>query len=492
MSGESAVEAQLTAGTIAGRRVGEVLRFSAVPYAAPPVGAGRFALPQPVEPWTGVRAAHRPGPAPPQPAAGDELVPGMTPAATSEDCLTAEVWTPSVEGRRPVLVWVPGGRYQIGGASLRTYDGARLAGEGDLVVVGLNYRLGALGFLYAEGVPANLGLRDLLAALHWLRDEVAAFGGDPDRIVVIGESAGAGAITHLLAVAGTADLVAGAIVQSGAPAATLDPETATLVGRAVMDAAGAASVADLRTVPVDALVAAQDQACTALLGRVGMMPLHPVVDGDLLRATPLEAAAAGTLAPVALVVGTTAQEMELFRTAVPQLDNAVAVPFLAAKLAPVLGARPPDETVRRGLAAVGGDLVEAIADTDLHSPAALLADSHARRGLPVWRYRFAWPSPGIGAAHATDLPFTFGTLDVEGWRSFVGADDPERRATADQLSRRMRSAWTSFCHDLEPACDPVGPWPRHDPPHRPVVCLDRTVEVVEDPDGDRIGAWTRD
>ena len=160
----------------------------------------------------------------------------MVPEHQAEDCLTAEIWTPGVrDGRLPVLVWVPGGSYRIGAASLATYDGTHLARRG-VVVVGLNYRLGALGWLAADGVPSNLGLRDLRAAIDWLREVAPAFGGDPDRIVLMGESAGSGAIAHLLA---TGDVpVAGAILQSGAPAGTLDAATAAWVGEQFLDAAG--------------------------------------------------------------------------------------------------------------------------------------------------------------------------------------------------------------------------------------------------------------
>lgn len=483
-------ETTVTAGRLRGQ-LGEsngraALHFGAVPYAAAPVGEGRFASPRPVEPWVGVRDATGVSAAPPQVVAADGRVPDMAPAAISEDCLTAEVWTPAVEGRRPVLVWIPGGAYRSGGAGLATYDGARLAAEHDLVVVGLNYRLGVLGFLHADGVPANVGLRDLLAALRWLRDEVSAFGGDPERIVIMGESAGAGAICHLLAIPETADLIAGAIVQSGAPGATLDPATAARVGETVLAAAGVRTVDELRAVPVNALLAAQEAAVAQLLTTVGMMPLHPVVDGDLLPMAPLDAARAGSIAPVPLVIGTTADEMELFRDDVPPLPEDIAVAFLSRKLAPVLGHTPTADEIRRGLAAVDGDLVEAVADADLHLPAIAIADAHAASGWPTWRYRFDWKAPQIGAAHALDLPFTFGTLDVADWRDFAGAHDPR----SDRLSAAMRLAWAAFAHDLVPACAPIGAWPRYDPVRRATVHLTDPVHVTDDPDGDRRRAWT--
>jgi para-nitrobenzyl esterase len=482
-------ETTTTAGQLRGRTVespaGPVAAFRGVRYAR----AERFGLPEPVDAWIGVHDATEPGPAAPQLISDEQLVPDMAVAEIGEDCLTAEIWTPGVEGRRPVLVWIPGGRFQIGGAGLATYDGARLAAEGNLVVVGLNYRLGVLGFLVADDVPRNLGLRDLLTALRWLRTEVTSFGGDPDRIILMGESAGAGAIAHLLAIAETESLIAGAILQSGAPGSTLTPDAAAAVTDAVLRAAGVETEHGLRTLPLDDLLAAQAVADAEMLATVGMMPLHPVVDDDLLTGSPLDAARAGTLAAVPLVIGTTMHEMELFRDAIPELPAEFSVPFLASKLAPVLGTAPSDAAARRGLDAVGGDLAEAIADTDLHLPTALIADAHAARGLPVWRYRFAWEAPKIRAAHATDLPFTFGTLDVDSWRDFLGAGGADA-AAADQLSAAIRSAWATFCHSLRPECEPVGTWPVHDPTRRAQVILGRTVEVIDDLDGERFRAWT--
>ncbi len=187
------VTAETPSGPVVGRTDGAVVRFGGVPYAR----AERWAAPERHE-WREPLDATRPGAAPPQTVGGLDLVPGMIPAEQSEACLTAEICTTGLDGARPVLVWVPGGSYRIGAASLPLYDGSHLAAHG-VVVVGLNYRLGALGWLATDGVPTNLGLRDLRAAVEWLRDAVPAFGGDPERIVLMGESAGSGCIAHLLA-----------------------------------------------------------------------------------------------------------------------------------------------------------------------------------------------------------------------------------------------------------------------------------------------------
>jgi para-nitrobenzyl esterase len=451
-----------------------VVRFGGVPYAR----ADRWGLPESCT-WTEPFDATRPGPAPPQTVGGLDLVPGMIPDAQSEDCLTAELCTPSVDGSRPVLVWVPGGSYRVGGASLPLYDGAQLAAH-DVVVVGLNYRLGALGWLAVDGVPANLPLRDLRAAVDWLHANVAAFGGDPQRIVLMGESAGSGAIAHLLAA--YPDLpVTGAILQSGAPAGTLDADAAQWVAETFLASAGASSVDELRDVPVDALLAAQDQTVVDALAKVGMMPFHPWVDGEVLRGRAHES----PLPPIPLVVGTTAHEMELFRDQVPALPPAVAVPYLAGKAAR-LGIT--DEARVRAAFGVGGDdMVEAVADLELHVPNEILARGHEARGHAVYRYRFEWESPEKRACHALDLPFTFGTFDVSTWCEFAGATGA-RRAHADALSQQIREAWTSFAATGTPSDAVVGPWPTLGR-----VCLGSDEpQEFHDPVAHRTGIWLGD
>jgi para-nitrobenzyl esterase len=444
-----------------------VLRFGGVPYAR----AARFGLPEPAR-WSEPLDATRPGPAPPQTTDGLDLVPGMVAARQDEDCLTAEVCTPSLDGRLPVIVWVPGGSYRIGAASLPVYDGAALA-AGPAVVIGVNSRLGAFGWLAADGVPSNLALRDLRAAVHWVHETAPAFGGDPDHVVVMGESAGSGAVAHLLA---TGDLpISGAILQSGAPAGTLDAETAAWVAEQMLAAAQVTTVAELRDLPVDAVLAAQQHTVAAALGKVGMMPFHPWVDGDLLHDSPVRA----ELTAVPLGVGTTAHEMELFRDQVPELPEDVAVSFLTPKAA-ALGITD-ESVVRDALHAAGGDLVEAVADLELHLPNDMLSREHRARGNTVWNYRFDWEAPVRRACHALDLPFTFGTLDSDTWRDFAGAHDP----AADALSARMRAAWTSFARDGAPSDDVVGRWPDD-----ALVHLGRDASIGPDAVSDRLRVWT--
>jgi len=444
MPTDSTVVVETASGSVVGRRDGAVVRFGGVPYAQ----AARWGAPT-RSMWSEPLDATRAGAAPPQLVSGLDLVPGMIPSRQNEDCLTLEVCTGALEGARAVLLWVPGGSFLIGGGSLPVYDGAHLA-ERDVVVVSVNYRLGALGWLAADGVPSNLGLRDLRAAIEWLRANAPAFGGDPDRIVLMGESAGSGCIAHLLA--SDPDLpIAGAILQSGAPASTLDAERAALVGTRFLEAAGAASVDDLRDAPVDVLLAAQDVAVGSSQADVGAMPFHPWIDGELLQGP----AHTAKFAPVPLVVGTTAHEMELFRAQMPQLTEELTL-VAATRSAARLGITD-EARVHAAVEACGGDFVAATSDLELNIPNELLARQHAARGNRVYRYRFTWEAPVLRACHALDLPFTFGTLDSDTWRDFAGATGA-RAAPAAALSARMQEAWTTFAASGTPADSLAGPW----------------------------------
>ncbi len=446
--------------------------------------AARFGCPEPVDPVDPLDpACTPPGPFPPQRPEEPRVVPGMVLGETTEDCLRVEVWSPDLSGDRPVLVWIPGGAYLSGGASIPTYDGARLAAEGDVVVVGVNYRVGALGFLHAEGVPANLGLRDVRCALDWIRRHAGVFGGDPTRIVAMGESAGAGMLAHLLT--DPTLPIDGAIVQSGSPGSALADDVAATVTSTLLTEAGVGSVDDLRSLSLDAILEAQARACAVLEPTVGKMPFHPIVDGEAVRANPLDAARDGELAPVPLVIGTTAHELELYRT---ELD-AIPPSFAPIVIERARGALPLSPAgIELGVEAVGGDLGRAVADVQMHLPAFLMAESQARRGIDAWRYSFTWEAPERRACHALDLPFTFGTLEVDDWREWAGADGTNRTA-ADQLSTRMRQAWASFARDLVPACEPVGAWPKHTSARHPVVELGREVRLLDDPDAATRAAW---
>jgi para-nitrobenzyl esterase len=426
--------------------------FRGVQYAS----AARFAAPEPVTSWTGTRAATNFSPAAPQPIGGplDGLVPGGFNGATDEHaCLTLNVWTPdpSKGATKPVLVWFPGGAFTTGATSQPVYDGARFCAEQDAVIVTCNYRLGALGFLdtRAVGGVANCGLRDAIAALEWVRDNIATFGGDPSQVAIFGESAGGGIVLHIAAAPSARFLYRGAIVQSGATFNTLDETRAALVLEALLSELGLDGANQLIDVPVDELVRAQATAQGALLPTVGMMPFHPMVDDDLLAWPPAEALATGSAAQRPLVIGTTTDEMRLF------LDLSGEPPArdrLATRVARTLGVDETDAAtiIETYDAALGtGDTNEIWAalfsDIQMQVPADAMRDAQRAHG-PTFSYLFTWSAanPLLGACHGIDIPFTFGNF-VEGWADFVGADE-----AAHTVGRALRTAWAAFARDANP------------------------------------------
>jgi para-nitrobenzyl esterase len=463
-------------------------RFLGVPYAAPPAGPRRWARPLPPAPWADVRPADTFGPAAPQLPSPAPALPAFRPPAIAEDCLTLNVWTPELTGGRPVMVWIHGGAFTTGGSSQPVYDGARLAAEHDLVVVTVNYRLGALGFLNLDDatpdgdVVANAGLHDQLAALRWVQEHAAALGGNPAAITVFGESAGAGSILHLMSATRSDPPFRRAIAQSGEPK-TIDPDQARAVAAAFATAVGVdqPDTAHLRDVPLEALLDAQDRIAFDFLATIGAMPFAPSVDGGLLDRDVQAGFDAGRGASVDLLLGTTRDELRLFPDpAAATMDEA----RLQRRVSRVMPGADPIAAIgayRATLAAPAtpGEVWDAVrTDTMMRIPNLRVAESRAARDVPAFVYRFDWAAPGLGAAHAVDIPFTFGTFDREGWGDAVGHD-----RDAEALGVNLRAAWAGFARNGGPGVEALGPWPRYEPPRRATMLLGRDAGVVDDPDG---------
>jgi para-nitrobenzyl esterase len=378
-----------------------------------------------------------------------------------------------------VLVWFPGGAFTIGSASQPVYDGTRFCVEQDVVLVTCNYRLGALGFLDARpaGGTTNCGLRDAIAALQWVRDNVGAFGGDPGRVMVFGESAGGGMVLHLCASPAARGLFGAGIVQSGATFNTLDEAGAATARDALLSELRLSDAGALLDVPVDELVRAQAAAALALLPTLGTMPFHPMVDGDVLPARPVDALAAGAFAGGTLVVGTTTDEMRLF------LDTSGEPPArdrLCKRVARYLGVEPARADA---VLASYEDALETadtheiwatlFSDVEMQRPAAAVRDAHQAHGR-VYAYLFGWPARNraLGACHGIDIPFTFGNF-VDGWDDFVGADNAARA-----LSASMREAWAEVARRGNPG------WPAAPATMR----FGHHLAVVDDPVRDRLAA----
>ncbi len=473
--------------------------FRGIPYAAPPVGPLRFAAPRPPEPWSGVRDATEFGPSAPQ-APMRLPLPGMDIGPQDEDCLYLNVYTPGTSGSRPVMVWIHGGGFVIGSGSQPIYDGTALARRGDVVVVTLNYRLGPLGFLdltevcpELPGAVANAGLRDQIAALEWVRDHIAAFGGDPGRVTVFGESAGGMSVATLLAMPAARGLFHRAIPQSGAGHNVHTRESARRVaehflGKLGLSAREAATA--LREMPPDKLVDGQQQTLLDLGTRVGLLPFQPVVDGDSLPERPLEAVAAGAAEGVDLLTGTNRDEWKLFAFLDPGLASLDEDGLVARVAAQVGGSERAREIVRTYREAREGhrpadprELFFAIeSDRVFRIPAIRLAEAASRRHPGTWMYLFTWESPAMGGAlgscHALEVPFVFGAVGAPGADLFVGTG-PE----AEALEARMMDAWVAFARSGDPSHPglPGGRWPRYDEARRATLMLGPECAVELDP-----------
>ncbi|MFC9730301.1 carboxylesterase/lipase family protein [Streptomyces roseolus] len=461
-----------TRGPVRGeRRADGTCRFLGIPYAEPPVGALRFAAPEPPEPWVEALDATAYGPtAQRRPFAEVTTIP--EPGVPGAGVLNLNVFTPDTapaEGL-PVLVWIHGGGYVAGSAASPWYDGAAFNRDG-VVLVSLGYRLGIEGFLHLEDAPDNRGVRDWIAALEWVRDNIASFGGDPAKVTVAGQSAGGGAVLTLLAVPAAQGLFRGALAVSGAVLRPDGPETARAAARLFTARTGLpATAAALRDLGDDELLALQDRLAEDGPDRGGLPPmltLAPFADGELIPVPPAEALTTGDAgAGVPLVLGFTADEFSM----VPAPEG-VPLPAL-------LGSLGLDEERAAAFAAAHPGVPEpalfgrALTDVVFRRPNLAVADARAARQRPTWLYEFTWRSPVLGLAlHCLDLPFAFDLLDAEGVPRVAGAAPPQ--ALADAVHR----AWVAFVKDQDPGAD----WPRYTADGRATMLWDTESRVAGDP-----------
>ena len=315
-------------GEVRGSVADGVNTFKGIPYAAPPFGANRLRPPQPVAPWSGVRDALSYGPKTPQPSYPPEvsvLLPEL--AIPGEDCLTLNIWSPDLgSARQPVMVWIPGSAFQYGTAAMPWYDGSRFARDG-IVCVTINYRVGVDGFLYLGEGNANRALLDQVAALQWVQENIAAFGGDPQNVTIFGESAGAMSVGTLLSMPRAEGLFHRAIAQSGAAHPVISAATAQRVGRYLAEKLGVEATREaIAAVPLDRMLAAQAELEADLFAHpdperwgaevvASMVLWQPVVDGDVIPARPIDRIVAGAGADIDVMVGTNTDDWRLFLVA---------------------------------------------------------------------------------------------------------------------------------------------------------------------------------
>ncbi|MGW4384181.1 carboxylesterase/lipase family protein [Kitasatospora sp. NPDC004531] len=416
------------------RRADGSARFLGIPYAQPPVGALRFAAPVPPEPWSEVRDATAYGPtAQRRPFAAVTTIP--EPTIPGAGTLNLNVFTPAADPAAglPVLVWIHGGGYVAGSAASPWYDGAAFNRDG-VVLVTVGYRLGVEGFLHLPDAPDNRGVRDWVAALEWVRDNIAGFGGDPAKVTVAGQSAGGGAVQTLLAVPAARGLLRAAISASGA---VLEPD-APAVAAALAGLTGAVLTAEaLRDASDERLLALQD----ALGDGDPLLALAPCVDGESVTRPVAEAVAESE---VPLLLGFTAHEFAAPGSAAPGGPEVDAL-LAAFGLDPERAARFRAENPRAGSG-------EVLTDGLFRAPALALAEARVAAGRPTWLYQFEWTGTAPGRAgqayHCTDLPFAFDALAAEGVEEALGARPPQALADA------VHAAWVAFVRGLDPAWPP--------------------------------------
>ena len=496
---DSAVVAT-AAGRVRGLQLPGVLAFRNIPYAAPPVGEQRFAAPAPHAPWPDVRDARLAGPSAPfpRPAAGpmdDQPLfgPGWV---KGDDYLTTSIWTPGVSGPpRPVLVFVHGGAFVTGTSNVPLFDGSQFARQG-VVLVTLNYRLGIEGFLKIAGVPSNLGLRDQLAALRWVQANIGAFGGDPANVTVMGESAGGMSVATLLACPAAQGLFRRAIVMSGSGQAVLSGEQADRIAARYAQVLGIPNTAAAyRRFTPEQLLAAQPKVNPKMVHLEteeyadptgGLVLFFPVIDGDLVPATPLASARQGAGGPVDLLLGYNTDEANYFLIPTGLLKK-IRLNFVLTKAVQLVHPAPSalisaykKAYPKKKL----GELFSAIVTAyQFQVPSVRFADAHARQPGRTYMYELAWRSPAMGgtygAYHGLGLPLVFGTAAlVTGPRGMLGAAG----APAD-LAARMQAAWVAFARTGNPG------WAPYAPGERQTMRIDTTWELQTNPHARELQAW---
>ena len=500
---------ETTTGTVRGAHDGQTHRWLGIPYAADPIGPLRLRSPQPHPAWEGIRDALEFGNVAPQHAS--KIIPLPAGLRIAEDCLSLNIWAPVREQgddrQRPVMLWIHGGAYFIGFSAQDVYDGRSLAEHGDVLIVTINYRLGALGFLDFSSFgdeshifDSNLGLRDIIASLEWVKDNIAAFGGDPEDVTLFGESAGGGCVTTLMTSPKAAGLFHKAISQSSPASSVYGIERAESVAGAYLDIIGVPhdqAKTALREMDADTLAA----STANLLNHVattapGTVAFAPVVDGDVITDYPINIFRAGGAARIPLLIGTNHDEASLFKMMksplMPISESAIHEMFAQVSAeSPELVAMESQITAAYKDYPKQKGAMEISRDAGFRMPSIWVAEAHSRFA-PTFMYRFDTATPlmkllGIGASHATELPYVFGNLPDKVRNKDISFKLGGLRE-AHEISARMQAHWLAFACSSDPST-PDGAWPHYDETTRATLIINTKDVVENDPEGEIRRAW---
>ncbi len=482
-------DVQTKAGKVQGTQANGVSVWRGIKYAE----AERFKAPRPVQSWSGVKPATEFGPVAPQTQSG------LTDKGPqSEDCLYLNIFSPAADGKkRPVMFWIHGGGFVIGSGSADLYDGSKLAKRGDVVIVTINYRLGPWGFLYfkegnAAGYENNLGIKDQIAALHWVRENIAAFGGDPDQITIFGESAGGTSVETLLSTKLAKGLFKRAIIESGPPAILWSTDVATMLTNKYFSILNVSpdSLDALARIPMDTLKAAEDKLLEYMVANTNYKVFSPTIDGKLLTDDIFKCQKPDLGGNVELMIGTNKHEATMFASRKLKM-----APRTREGLEKYFDQVTTHENTKKVTAAYKNypktsGVIDILTDAIFRIPAIRLAECRSLYA-PVYMYRFEWSSfalnvAGMKSFHGLELPFVFGSYDGrQGKLLKVIAT----KKLINRLSGEMQDAWINFARYGNPNGTGAQVWKPYSHNERATMIFNNKTRLEVDPDGKQRAAW---